>query len=287
MVVEAVQNYVNLMNGLSKMTRERALSVARALLSQVGLEDVANEAGERVSKLADEIMLASRANRELVEKLVSTEVDKAAARWGFVRADEVDALREELAELRLALVRATVAAGSESSTESRPPTARRARKAPTRKAAPLRPTGPRQETPQGPPLGGAPDGPTPDPVDQPFPPDPFAPDPAEPDAVPVGSDSLSEPLDTDGSPLIATPAEQGRATPVPEESSVPVTSPAKKTATRKSAVKKSAQPGTGAAPAKKSPAKRSPAKRSPAKKAAIAIEPVSEPIALPAGDGTP
>jgi membrane protein involved in colicin uptake len=102
-VVEAVQHYVTMVNGLSKMTRAKALSTARMLLVQAGLDEVAADAQERVSKLAEEILQASKANRELIEHVVGAEVDKAASRWGFVRAEELDQLRREITELRLAM----------------------------------------------------------------------------------------------------------------------------------------------------------------------------------------
>jgi hypothetical protein len=102
-VVEAVQHYVTMVNGLSKMTRAKALSTARMLLVQAGLDEVAADAQERVTKLAEEILQASKANRELIEHVVTAEVDKAASRWGFVRAEELDQLRREITELRLAM----------------------------------------------------------------------------------------------------------------------------------------------------------------------------------------
>jgi polyhydroxyalkanoate synthesis regulator phasin len=104
-VVEAVQTYVNLVNGLTRATRERARTTARGLLAQVGLEGVADDAERRVGKLTEEILSASRANRELVENLVAGEVTKAASRWGFVRNDDLDEVREEIAELRVQLAR--------------------------------------------------------------------------------------------------------------------------------------------------------------------------------------
>ena len=58
------------------------------------------EAGERLTKLAEEVGNASRANRELMENLVVAEVDKAATRLGFVRSEELQELRAEVAELR-------------------------------------------------------------------------------------------------------------------------------------------------------------------------------------------
>jgi hypothetical protein len=98
-VADAFQSYINMVTGVTKTTQEKASATARALLKQAGLEDVAAEASERVAKLAEEIINASRTNRELMEHYVTAEVDKAAARLGFARADEVQALRDEVASL--------------------------------------------------------------------------------------------------------------------------------------------------------------------------------------------
>jgi polyhydroxyalkanoate synthesis regulator phasin len=106
-VAEAFQAYINMVTGVTKSTQAKAAATARALLKQAGLEDVATETSERVTKLAEEIMNASRTNRELLQHFVTSEVDKAAARLGFARADEVQALREEVAGLRAELNQAT------------------------------------------------------------------------------------------------------------------------------------------------------------------------------------
>jgi polyhydroxyalkanoate synthesis regulator phasin len=105
MVVEAVQTYVNLVNGLTRATRERARATARGLLAQVGLERVADDVERRAGRLTDEIISAGRANGELIENLLAGEVTKAASRWGFVRSDDLDEVREEIAELRAQLAR--------------------------------------------------------------------------------------------------------------------------------------------------------------------------------------
>jgi polyhydroxyalkanoate synthesis regulator phasin len=102
-VAEAFQAYINMVTGVTKSTQAKAAATARAMLKQAGLEDVATETSERVTKLAEEIMNASRTNRELLQHFVTSEVDKAAARLGFARADEVQALREEVAGLRAQL----------------------------------------------------------------------------------------------------------------------------------------------------------------------------------------
>ncbi len=99
-MVDALQTYVNLVSGLTRTTRARASATAHALLAQAGLEEAANEASDLVTKLAEEILHASRANREMFEKVVTAEVDRAAARLGFARAEDVEALRAEVEALR-------------------------------------------------------------------------------------------------------------------------------------------------------------------------------------------
>ena len=109
---EALQNYVSLVSGLTRGSRER------------------------VTKLAEEILQASRANRELLENLVVSEVERAAGRIGFARAEEVQALRDEIADLRASIVAlqapgaATAAKRAATSTKNAA-----ARKAPAKKTA--------------------------------------------------------------------------------------------------------------------------------------------------------
>jgi polyhydroxyalkanoate synthesis regulator phasin len=88
------------------------------MFKQAGLEDVAAEASERVTKLAEEIMNASRVNRELLQNFVDAEVDKATGRLGFARAEDVQALRAEVASLREQLDEA-VARGAQSAPAKR------------------------------------------------------------------------------------------------------------------------------------------------------------------------
>lgn len=121
-MTETWQAYANLVGGLTRGVRERAATTTRALLAQVGLEDIVVDTGERFAKLAEEVALAGRANREMLENLVVAEVDKAATRLGFVRADELQDVRHEVAELR-----AEVRAAAKARTVTR--------RAPARKAA--------------------------------------------------------------------------------------------------------------------------------------------------------
>jgi hypothetical protein len=98
--VQGLSNYIQQVSGMSKVTRAKAVETAKSLLAQTGLDHAAADAGERVTKLADEVLAASRANRDLLEKLIKAEVDKAASRLGFARAEELEAIRTEIAELR-------------------------------------------------------------------------------------------------------------------------------------------------------------------------------------------
>lgn len=117
-VTEVFQTYINMVTGVTKSTQAKASATARAMFKQAGLEDVAAEASERVTKLAEEIMNASRVNRELLQNFVDAEVDKATGRLGFARAEDVQALRAEVASLREQLDEA-VARGAQSAPAKR------------------------------------------------------------------------------------------------------------------------------------------------------------------------
>ena len=127
MTLEAINNYLHMVSGLTKTSRARARAAAKAVLAQAGLDGVAADAGERVGKLAEEIMNAGRANRELLEKVVAGEVAKTAAKLGFAGSSELESLRQEVAELRRA-VEDQHAAGDGATAQPAPATVVAARK---------------------------------------------------------------------------------------------------------------------------------------------------------------
>jgi hypothetical protein len=133
-VTEAFQAYINMVTGVTKTTQAKAVATARAMLKQAGLDDMATEASERVTKLAEEIIDASRTNRELLQNFVTAEVDKAAARLGFARAEEVEALRDEIASLRTELNEAILRAARAEATKKTATTKTATKKAATQKA---------------------------------------------------------------------------------------------------------------------------------------------------------
>jgi hypothetical protein len=122
-VLDALRGYVQLATGLGEVTVAKAREAAAALLSQ-GLDlekvpdvpgkdsavDAAKVAAGQVQALTDNLLEQSSQNRELMVGLVRTEVDRAAGRLGFVREEELAAVRRHVSRLetQLAEVRAQV-----------------------------------------------------------------------------------------------------------------------------------------------------------------------------------
>ncbi len=125
-MLDALRGYVQLASGLTEVTVAKAREAVAALLTQ-GLDldnvpdvpgkdsavDAAKVAASQVQGLADELLETSKQNRELLTGLVRTEVDRAAGRLGFVREEELAAVRRHVSRLetQLAEIRAEVAAG--------------------------------------------------------------------------------------------------------------------------------------------------------------------------------
>ena len=122
-MLDALRGYVQLATGLGEVTVAKAREAAAALLSQ-GLDldkvpdvpgkdsavDAAKVAAGQVQALTDNLLEQSTQNRELMVGLVRTEVDRAAGRLGFVREEELAAVRRHVSRLetQLAEVRAQV-----------------------------------------------------------------------------------------------------------------------------------------------------------------------------------
>jgi polyhydroxyalkanoate synthesis regulator phasin len=95
-VIDSLRTYVTLVTGVTEATAAKAKEVASGLLDQ----GFARFAGtESVQALADDVLSASEANRAKLVELIRSEIDKAAARMGFVREDELAALRARVERL--------------------------------------------------------------------------------------------------------------------------------------------------------------------------------------------
>jgi hypothetical protein len=139
MVMDALRGYVQLANGLTEVTKQRAQQAAKALLQQTGADALTSGVTTKVSDLAEEIVATSKSNRQLLQAIVANEVEGAVARLGFVRSEEVgalsrrvDGLERELADARDALAAATAAAAA--APVAAAPVGDAAAKAPAKKA---------------------------------------------------------------------------------------------------------------------------------------------------------
>ena len=112
MVLDALRGYVQLASGLTEVTKQRAEAAAKALLQQTGADKLTSGLTTKASDLADEIVATSKSNRQLLQAIVTNEVEGAVARLGFVRSEEVAALtrRVQTLEGELAEARAATAA---------------------------------------------------------------------------------------------------------------------------------------------------------------------------------
>jgi polyhydroxyalkanoate synthesis regulator phasin len=99
MVMDALRGYVQLASGLTEVTRQRAQQAAKQLLQQTGADSLTSGLTGRVSELTDEIVATSKSNRALLRAIITNEVEGVVARLGFVRADEVAALRRRVEKL--------------------------------------------------------------------------------------------------------------------------------------------------------------------------------------------
>ena len=115
MVLDGLRGYIQLANGLTDVTRERARAAARALVAQGGAV-VPTSVQAQVSTVTEDLLATSKANRNLLVNLVRGEVERSVARMGLVSTKEMAAaerratkLERRVAELEEELSRSTTA----------------------------------------------------------------------------------------------------------------------------------------------------------------------------------
>jgi polyhydroxyalkanoate synthesis regulator phasin len=144
MVLDGLRGYIQLANGLTDVTKERALLAAKTLVAQgeasVGAV-VPDSLKTQVGSLTEELIATSKTNRALLVNLVSAEVERATARLGLTLASELKAaerrskrLEQKVADLERQLREAQAAPGA-------PKTARKtaAKKTASKKTATKKP----------------------------------------------------------------------------------------------------------------------------------------------------
>lgn len=95
-----IRGYFQMASGLTEVTAAKAREIAMSLVGQgVNLSTKAPDVVGQVQELADELVATSKGNRDLLSGMIRTEVDKAVGRMGFVREDELAALRRHVQRL--------------------------------------------------------------------------------------------------------------------------------------------------------------------------------------------
>ena len=99
-MMDALKGYVQLATGLTEVTAAKARDAASAFVNQ-GMQwtGKSSDAMESVQDIADDLLVTSQQNREALMEMIRTEVDRAVGRLGFVREDELAALRARVERL--------------------------------------------------------------------------------------------------------------------------------------------------------------------------------------------
>lgn len=123
---DALKSYLALANGVTELTKQRAVTAAKQLVAQ------GEATAGQVQELAEDLLQQSKSNREAVTALVRFEVDKALGRVGLATQDEVEALKGKVKALEAQLSGASASAKAPAATA--PTKKAPAKKAPAAKA---------------------------------------------------------------------------------------------------------------------------------------------------------
>jgi polyhydroxyalkanoate synthesis regulator phasin len=100
-VKDAVIGYLQVASGLTDVTRQKATATAKSILGDGGIASASDKVNVgQVQSLAEEIVAASKANRELLTSVIRAEVDRAVAALGLATRDDVAALRRQVERLQ-------------------------------------------------------------------------------------------------------------------------------------------------------------------------------------------
>jgi polyhydroxyalkanoate synthesis regulator phasin len=102
MVLDGLRGYLELANGLTDVTRERARVAAKTLVAQgeAGVGAVLpGSLKAQVGSLTEDLIATSKANRALLLGLVGAEVERATARFGLAMSGELEAAQRRAQRL--------------------------------------------------------------------------------------------------------------------------------------------------------------------------------------------
>ncbi len=102
-MLDDLRSYLQMASGITEATTAKAREVVTGLVTTgISLTSRAWPAPDmvgQVQELADDLVTTSRNNREMLVGLIRAEVDRAVGRMGFVREDELAALRRHVQRL--------------------------------------------------------------------------------------------------------------------------------------------------------------------------------------------
>lgn len=103
---DPLRTYFQLATGITEATLAKAKDAAKALLNELDLSGIQADPRAKLNDLADDMVAQSKANRDALTAMIRTEVDKAVGRLGFVREEELAALRAHVMRLEAQLAKA-------------------------------------------------------------------------------------------------------------------------------------------------------------------------------------
>lgn len=112
-MIEAFRSYLQLASGLAEVSAAKAKEAAATLAAQ-GPENAPNPEAltNGLATIAEDLVEQGRTNTDILVGLVKTEVDRAVGRMGFVREEELAAVRRHVQRLEAELMnRSELAAG--------------------------------------------------------------------------------------------------------------------------------------------------------------------------------
>lgn len=101
MVLDVMRGYLQVAGGLTDISVQRARDLADSLLSRSS--DAAERSTEQITALADDLVKQSQNNRDILIGIVRTEIDRSVGRMGFVREEELAAVRNHVQRLEAQL----------------------------------------------------------------------------------------------------------------------------------------------------------------------------------------
>ncbi|MGV1036389.1 MAG: hypothetical protein ACOYD0_05105 [Candidatus Nanopelagicales bacterium] len=101
-MIDALKSYLQLASGMAEVSAAKAKETAATLVSQgpsaaAGLTP--DQLSAQLQAVAEDLLEQSKTNREILVGLVKTEVDRAVGRMGFVREEELAAVRRHVQRL--------------------------------------------------------------------------------------------------------------------------------------------------------------------------------------------